>query len=44
MAFDTRQMPLLRPSAVTIHDNGDMAGQRSLGFGAEVSGLRTHRI
>ena len=27
MAFDARQVPLRRPSAIAVHDDGDVSGQ-----------------
>src|SRR5439155_9914440 len=37
MAGNPRQSPALRPAAVAVHDDGDVAGNRSEGFSA---GLR----
>jgi hypothetical protein len=44
MPFDARQVALLCPAAIAVHDDGDVARQRGFGFCAEMSSLRTHRI
>ena len=44
VAFDARQVPLFRPTAIAVHDDGHVSGQRTLGLRAELKRMRAHAI